>query len=59
MKPNVIAKALIGAVVAGLGALQVAMGDGTITGAEWVQVASVTVAALALIWGVPNAPDAG
>ena len=58
MKLNVYAKALIAALVAGLGSLQVASADGKITPAEWIQVASVTVAALGLVWGVPNAtPD--
>ena len=57
MKLNVYAKALIAALVAGLGSLQVASTDGKITPAEWIQVASVTVAALGFVWGVPNASD--
>ena len=56
MKLNVYAKALIAALVAGLGSLQIASADGKITPAEWIQVASVTVAALGFVWGVPNAP---
>ncbi len=53
---NTYAKAIVGASVAGLGALQIAAADNVITGPEWIKVASVTVAALALIWGVPNQP---
>jgi len=55
VKLNAIAKALIAALVAGLGSLQVASADGKITATEWIQVASVTVAALGFVWGVPNA----
>lgn len=56
-KLNVYAKAIIAGLVAGLGALQVASGDNVITTAEWIQVASATVAALGFVWGVPNAAD--
>ena len=55
MKLNAYAKALIAALVAGLGSLQIASSDGKITAAEWIQIASVTVAALGFVWGVPNA----
>lgn len=56
MAINPYAKALIAALVAGLSALQVASNDNTVTAAEWVQVASATVAALGLVWAVPNKP---
>jgi len=49
------AKAIVGAVTAGLGALGTALADGLITGQEWVAVAATAIGALALIWGVPNA----
>lgn len=55
MQVNKIAKAVVGAVVAGLGALGTAMVDNVITGPEWVYVAGATVGALAIVWGVPNA----
>lgn len=55
MRLNVYAKSIIAALVAGLGALQVASGDNVVTVAEWIQVASVTAAALGFVWGVPNA----
>lgn len=48
------AKALWGALVAGLGALSTAITDGSVTTAEWVTIASAAVIALGVIWGVPN-----
>jgi|GEM_PF-1672537 len=53
-KINVYAKAIIAGIVAGLGSLQVANADGKITAAEWIQIASVVVAALGFTWAVPN-----
>ncbi len=50
------AKAIVGAVVAGLGALELALMDDLVTLPEWIRVASVTVAALGLVWGVQNTP---
>lgn len=58
MKVKEIAKAVVGAAVAGLGALGAAVADNVITGPEWVAVAAATVAALGLVWGVPNATKA-
>lgn len=48
------AKAIMGGVVAGLGALGTALADGQVTATEWVVVASAVVAGLGLVWGVPN-----
>jgi len=56
MKINSVAKSIVGALVAGLGSLQIAMTDAVVTSGEWIQVASVTFAALVLVWGVPNVP---
>jgi hypothetical protein len=50
-------KALFGAALAGLGALQVAYLDDTITRPEAITVAIATVSALGVIWGVPNEGD--
>lgn len=50
------AKAVVGAIIAGLGALQIALTDNTINPTEWVQIISTTLAALGLIWAVPNTP---
>lgn len=48
------AKAIVGALVAGLGVLAGALTDGQVTAAEWVAVASAAVGALAVVWAVPN-----
>ena len=48
------AKAFVGAAVAGLGSLQIAL-DGGITAQEWVGVAIATLVALGAVWAVPNA----
>ncbi len=50
------AKALVGAVMAGLGALGTALADGHVTATEWVVIAAAAAGALGLVWGVPNAP---
>lgn len=55
---NKYAKAVVAALVAGLGALQFALKDNTVSTTEWVQVGSTAVAALGLVWGVQNAPAA-
>ena len=50
------AKAIVGATVAGLGVLGTALADNTVTPVEWVAVASATLAALGLVYAVPNRP---
>lgn len=50
------AKAIIGAIVAGLGALAQALTDGQITATEWAIVVGALLSGLALVWGYPNAP---
>ena len=52
---NRYAKAIVAALVSGLGSLQVAQADNVVTNAEWIQIASATIAALGLVWGVQNA----
>lgn len=52
------AKAIVGALVAGLGVLGTALTDGQVTSVEWVGVASATLVALAAVWGVPNTQPA-
>jgi len=49
------AKALTGAAVAGLTALGTALDDGAVTTGEWVVVA---IAAIGVVWAVPNRPPA-
>lgn len=48
------AKAIVGALVAGLGALGTALTDGAVSAQEWVAVASATLVALGVVFGVPN-----
>lgn len=48
------AKAIIAAVVAGLGTLWTALADGEVIAQEWVSVAIVTLGALAGTYAVPN-----
>lgn len=55
-KLNGSMKAVFAGVIAFLGALQTAMLDDVVTNAEWVTIASATVAALALVYGVSNDP---
>ena len=52
-------KALVGALVAGLGSLYQAFDDDRVTGQEWVAVALATLVALGTIWGVPNLDPKG
>ena len=51
----IYAKAVVGALIAGLGALASALTDGGVTMAEWVTVASATLIAFAGVWSIPNA----
>ncbi|MEU5721565.1 hypothetical protein ABZ783_07060 [Micromonospora sp. NPDC047738] len=52
------AKAVVAGLLAGLGALGTALVDNTVTPAEWVGVASVTLATLGAVYAVPNRPAA-
>ncbi|MEU4675733.1 hypothetical protein [Micromonospora sp. NPDC023737] len=56
MKVNPYAKAVVGAAVAGLTALGTALADNTVTASEWVGVAVATLAALGVVYAVPNRP---
>jgi hypothetical protein len=51
-----IAKAIVGALLAGLTALGTALTDDIVTAAEWVGVAVATVGTYAGVWRVPNRP---
>lgn len=48
------AKAVIGALVAGLTALGTALADGAVSPAEWVGVAIATLGALGAVYAIPN-----
>lgn len=52
-----VAKAVIGGVVAGAGALGTALADGVITGSEWGLVLSASIAAALAVWATPNAVE--
>jgi len=47
-------KAIVGALIAGLGSLSQALDDSGVTAQEWVSVAIATLVALGVVWGVPN-----
>ena len=49
------AKAIVGAAIAGLTAVGVALGDGTITSSEWVTVALAVIVAGNAVYWTPNA----
>lgn len=49
-------KAFVGAVVAGLTALQAAFDDGGVTAQEGIGAAIAFFIALGVIWAVPNTP---
>ena len=51
-------KAIVAALIAGLGALGTALLDDSIVPLEWVGIASTTLIALYGVWQVPNAPKA-
>ncbi len=48
------AKAIIGAIVAGLASAQQALGDGRIDSAEGVGIAGAVFAGLVLVFAIPN-----
>lgn len=54
-----IAKAILGALIAGLGALAAILVGGAgvndVTDGQWVSIAVVTLTALGAVYGVPNA----
>ncbi|MFI6329846.1 hypothetical protein ACIBBG_16285 [Micromonospora chersina] len=50
------AKAIVGGAVAGLTALGTALADNHVTPSEWVGVAIATLAALGIVYAVPNRP---
>ena len=59
MKPAEYAKAIVGAVVAGLTALAAAMDSSGVSAAEWVGVAVTTLATFGTVFATPNADPLG
>lgn len=54
MNVGVYAKAIVGALVAGFTALAAALDDDIVSRSEWATVAVAFLAALAVVWAVPN-----
>jgi hypothetical protein len=52
-------KALVGAVISGLGALSVAVTDESVTLSEWVGIATATIVALGGVYAIPNRDPQG
>lgn len=59
MKVNRYMKAIVGCLVAAGGAMVQAMADDVITTSEWVTIALAGLAALGVIWAVPNKTGVG
>ena len=53
------AKAIVAALLAGLGSAYLALNDNNVTAQEWVQIAQVGIAAGAAVYGIPNIPSTG
>lgn len=47
-------KAIVGAVIAGLGVLALALEDGAVAPNEWVNIAIATLTAFTAVWVTPN-----
>lgn len=52
-----IAKAIIGAVTGGAGALVTALSDGVLSPVETVTVAAAAIVAFFAVWATPNAAE--
>ena len=52
-----IAKAIVGALIAGLTSIVTALDDGDITNQEWVTAVIAAAVALGVVWAVPNKPE--
>lgn len=51
---NAYVKAVVAALMAGLGAVGTALADGQVTATEWVVAASAVVAGFAAVWASPK-----
>lgn len=49
-------KAIVATLIAGLGGAKIALGDNTISAQEAIEIAIVTLTALAGVWATPNQP---
>lgn len=48
------AKAIMGAIITGLGSARLALTDDTITKGEGIDIAVATLTALLVVWAIPN-----
>lgn len=53
------AKAVVGALLAGLGALLPSLSTGHVTATQWVLIAIASLSTLAGVWATPNSPAPG
>lgn len=53
-----VAKAVVGAALAGITALQTALADGSVSTSEWLSVAAAVLVVAGGVWGVTNKPKA-
>lgn len=51
-----MAKAIVGGVLAALGAAQVALADGSVSVSEWITVAIAAISVAGGVYGVTNKP---
>jgi hypothetical protein len=58
MRPSEFAKAIVGALIAGLSVLAGAVGDG-VSAQEWITVAVATLTGFGVVFGVPNRAPKG
>lgn len=54
MNPAIYAKAIVGAIIAGLSAIVTALDDDTITSQEWAIAGVALLTALGVVWAIPN-----
>lgn len=53
------AKALTGALIAGLASLQQSLDNDAVSAQEWTGIAIATLSGLALVWAIPNKDPEG
>lgn len=56
MPIGLYSKAIVAAVLGGLGAAVTALEDGLITGPEWATIVTTLLVGLGAVWAIPNAP---
>lgn len=59
MNPVNYLKAILAGILSGLGSAYLALNDNHVSPQEWVQIAQVSLAAGAAVYGIPNIPTRG